>query len=100
MNIKITARKFKAHDSLKLFIKDELNSLVRFHDDLLNAEVILSYQNNHLNLKTAEIILKIPGQVLTSKVETDDFKKSVSEAVEKIRTQLHTIKSKRVEKLR
>ncbi len=100
MNIKITARKFKAHDSLKDYIKDELMSLERFSDDLLKADVILSYQNSVNSLKTAEVILKIPGQILTSKVESDDFKKSVSSAVEKMRTQLQTIKSKRVNKAR
>lgn len=100
MNIKITARKFKAHDSLKDFIKDELMTLERFSDDLLKADVILSYQNSVNSLKTAEIILKIPGQVLTSKVESDDFKKSVSSAVEKMRAQLQTVKSKRINKPR
>lgn len=100
MNIKITARKFKAHDSLKDYIKDELLSLERFSDDLLKADVILSFQNNQNSLKIAEIILKIPGQTLTSKVESDDFKKSVSSAVEKMRAQLQTIKSKRVNKAR
>ncbi len=100
MNIKITARKFKAHDSLKDYIKDELMSLERFSDDLLKADVILSYQNSQNSLKIAEVILKIPGQTLTSKVESDDFKKSVTSAVEKMRTQLQTIKSKRVNKAR
>ncbi len=100
MNIKITARKFKAHDSLKDHIKDELQSLERFCDDLLKADVILSYQNSVNSLKIAEVILKIPGQTLTSKVESDDFKKSVTSAVEKMKTQLQTIKSKRVNKAR
>jgi putative sigma-54 modulation protein len=100
MNIKITARKFKAHDSLKDYIKNELLSLERFSDDLLKADVILSYQNNLNSIKIAEVVLKIPGQTLTSKVESDDFKKSVTGAVEKLRTQLQTIKSKRVNKVR
>lgn len=100
MNIKITARKFKAHDSLKEHIKNELLSLERFSDDLLKADVILSYQNNQNSIKTAEVILKIPGQTLTSKVESDDFKKSVTSAVEKLRAQLNTVKSKRVNKAR
>jgi putative sigma-54 modulation protein len=100
MNIKITARKFKAHDSLKDYIKAELHLLEKYSDDLLSADVILSYQNNLNSLKTAEIILKIPHQVLKAKVETEDFKKSVSAAVEKLRAQLNTVKSKRVNKAR
>jgi putative sigma-54 modulation protein len=100
MNIKITARKFKAHDSLKDYIKGELMALERFSDDLLKSDVILSFQNSQNSIKIAEIILKIPGQILTAKYESDDFKKSVSQAVEKLRTQLQTIKSKRVNKVR
>lgn len=100
MNIQITARKFKAHDSLKEFIKDELNSLKKFNDDIISADVILSFQNNVNSLKIAEILLSIPGQKLTAKDESDDFKKSVSGAVEKLRNQLTTIKSKRTAKAR
>lgn len=100
MNIQITARKFKAHDSLKEFIKDELNSLKRFNDDIINADVKLSFQNAVNSIKIAEVLLSIPGQKLTAKFESDDFKKSVAGAVEKLRNQLTTIKSKRTSKAR
>jgi len=56
MNIQITARKFKAHDTLKDFIKDEVTSLSRFNDDIIDADVILSYQNNQNSIKKAEIV--------------------------------------------
>ena len=55
MNISITARKFKAHDSLKDFIKAEVSSLEKFNYDILKADVILSYQNVNNSIKTAEI---------------------------------------------
>lgn len=100
MNIQITARKFKAHQSLKDFITDELNSLKRFNDDIISADVKLSFQNTQNSIKIAEILLSIPGQILTAKEESDDFKKSISSAVEKLRYQLSTIKSKRVSKTR
>lgn len=100
MNIQITARKFKAHQSLKDFIIDELNSLKRFNDDIISADVKLSFQNTQNSIKIAEILLSIPGQMLTAKEESDDFKKSVSSAVEKLKYQLSTIKSKRVSKTR
>lgn len=100
MNIQITARKFKAHETLKEFIKDELTSLKRFNDDIISADVKLSFQNTQNSIKIAEVLLSIPGQILTAKVESDDFKKSVSGAVEKLRNQLSTIKSKRTSKTR
>ncbi len=100
MNIQITARKFKAHSTLKEFIKDELSSLKKFNDDIISADVILSYQNNQNSIKKAEIVLNIPGQTLNAADQTEDFKASVSSATEKLRRQLETIKSKRVSKTR
>lgn len=95
MNISITARKFKAHPSLKDYIKDEVSSLRRFNEDILSAEVILSYQNSKDSIKTAELILHVPGQIVTAIEQTDDFKKSVNASVEKIIRQLKKIKTKR-----
>lgn len=100
MNIKITARKFKAHSTLKDFITDEISSLSKFNDDILGADVILSYQNNQNSVKKAEIILSIPGQTLSAADQTEDFKASVNSVIEKLKKQLITIKSKKVSKKR
>ena len=100
MNIQITARKFKAHSTLKDFITDEISSLKKFNDDIISADVILSYQNSLNSIKKAEIILDIPGQKITAADQTEDFKASVTSATEKLRKQLETIKSKRVSKKR
>ena len=95
MNITITARKFKARQSLKTFITDEVNSLLKYNDDILDADIILSYQNSKESVKVAEIILRIPGLSLNATDFSDDFSKSVSSTVEKLIRQLKTLKSKR-----
>jgi len=95
MNITITARKFKAHDTLKEFITAEVESLSRFNDDILDADIILSYINSNTSVKSAEIIIKVPKQKLTATESSDDFKKSVSSAVEKLASQLKKLKSKK-----
>ncbi len=100
MNIQITARKFKAHTTLKDYIKDEISSLKKFNDDILSADVVLSYQNNQNSVKKAEVVLNIPGQILTAADQTEDFKTAVSSVTEKLKKQLETIKSKRVSKKR
>jgi len=96
MNISITARKFKAHDTLKDFIRGEVSSLDKYNDDILNVDVILSYINNRGNIKTAEIILQVPGQTMRATEDSDDFKKSVHAAVEKLSRQLKKLKTRRV----
>lgn len=95
MNVSITARKFKAHDTLKQFVKDEVSMLKKFNDGILSADVKLSYQNPTNSIKIADITVSIPGQILNATDHSDDFKKSVTASVEKIIKQLKTIKSKR-----
>jgi putative sigma-54 modulation protein len=96
MNITITARRFKAHDTLKDFIKDEVSSLSKYSDDIINAEVILSFQNSKDSIKSAEINLVIPGHTIVAKEDSDDFKKSINAATEKITRQLKKIKTKKI----
>jgi len=95
MNITITARKFKARETLKDHINAEVRSLLKFNDDILDADVILSYQNSHDSVKKAEISLHIPGQTLVATEESDEFTKSVTAATDKLSRQLKTLKSKR-----
>lgn len=96
MKVIITARKFKALDSLKNHIKEELNSLEKFNDQIIKADVVLSYQNLKDSIKISEIILQVPGQTLTAKEESDDFGKSVSASVRKLERQLRKLKTKRI----
>ena len=96
MNISITARKFKAHDTLKEYISGEVTSLEKYIDNILNVDVILSYMNSKDSVKTAEIIVQVPGQTLTAVEQSDDFKKSVSVSVEKLARQLQKLKSKKL----
>ncbi len=100
MNISITARRFKAHETLKDFIRDELSSLNKYSEDILNAEVILSYVNSKESIKTAEINLSIPGHIITAREDSDDFKKSVSAASEKVTRQLKKIKTRKTVRVR
>lgn len=95
MNVTITARKFKARETLKDYIKDELKSLLKFNDSIISADVILSFQNSHESIKKAEITLHIPGQTLVAAEQTEEFTKSVTVAINKLSRQLQTLKSKR-----
>ncbi len=100
MNITITARKFKAHVTLKDYIENGIKSLKKYNDDIINADVILSYQNNHDSIKIAEIILQVPGQTMAAKEESDDFEKSINSAIEKISRQLIKLKTKRTARVK
>ncbi|RPI72323.1 MAG: ribosome-associated translation inhibitor RaiA [Ignavibacteriales bacterium] len=100
MNILITARKFKARQTLKDFINSEVTSLKKYNDDILSADVKLSYLNSKDSVKSAEIILQVPGQILSATEETDEFEKSISSAVEKLSRQLKKLKTRKIQKVR
>ncbi len=95
MNVKITARKFKAHSTLKDFITSEIETLNKYNDNILDVDVILSFQNSNNSVKTVEMILKVPGQLMTATESSDDFKKSAAAVVEKLSKQLQKLKTKR-----
>lgn len=97
MNIKITSRKFRAKESTKAFIQEEVGALDKYYDSILDTDVILSFENlkdSSESVKTAEIILQIPGKVLTATESADEFNKAVSAAVEKMIKQLKKVKTK------
>lgn len=96
MNIKITSRKFKAKDSLKDYIKNEVSVLEKFFDQIHDVNVILSFTHTKDSIKTAEINVSIPGKIISVETSSEEFEKSVASSVEKIRKQLSKIKTKRL----
>jgi putative sigma-54 modulation protein len=100
MNVQVTARRFKIHDSLKDYAIKEIKRLEKFNDDIHKADVILSYERAQNSLKTAEIVLHMNGNSLLAKETTDDFKKSIDLAVVKLERQIQKLKTKVIEKKR
>ena len=100
MNIQITSRKFRAKESLKATITEELKSLEKYNDDILDANVILSYTHNKSSIKTVEITISVPGRTFTATENSDEFGKALSKTITKLEKQLRTLKSKRLAKSR
>ncbi|MBA4318381.1 MAG: ribosomal subunit interface protein [Flavobacterium sp.] len=98
MNIQITSRKFRAKDNLKDFIKDEIKSLSKYTDDIIDVNVVLSFTHNKDSIKTAEVVLQIPGKTISVQDSSEEFEKSIVTAVNKIATQLKKFKTKRISK--
>lgn len=98
MNIQITSRKFRAKDSLRDYIKEEMKRLERFFDQILDVNVVLSFTHVTDSIKTAEIIVKVPGKVISVSSDSDEFEKSVDASIEKVIKQLKKIKTKRIDR--
>ena len=90
----ITARHFKAHDTLTDYLVQEINSLEKYQTNILHADAILSFEKAVNSVKTCEILLKLKDKTLTAKESSDDFVKSIDKAVDKIQTQLLKYKDK------
>ncbi len=100
MNVQVTARRFKAHPSLKDYAISEVKRLERFNNDINKVDVILSYERAHDRVKNAEIVLHMNGHNLLARESSDDFKKSIDLAVVKLERQLDKLKTKIIEKKR
>ncbi len=95
MNFTLTARHFKAHDTLKEFAEAEIDKIARFYDGIIKSEVILSYEKPTNSVKNAEVIVKINNHhTFTSKEQSDDFKVSIERAVDKVAAQIKKYKER------
>lgn len=92
MRLNLTSRHFKASPRLKEFVDGEVQRLKRYYDGIIDCEVILDHEKSMV--KKAEIILKVYGQRLTVVERSDDMKKSVALAVDKLERQLKRYKEK------
>jgi ribosomal subunit interface protein len=91
MNITITARHFKAPEPLKDFVRKEVLRLKKYYDGIIEGEVILSWEKL---TQIAEINLKVYGQKLTAKEKSEDIRKSITLAVDKLERQVEKYKEK------
>jgi putative sigma-54 modulation protein len=98
MVTQITSRHFKAHDTLNEYAENAVEQLTRYFDGIIRADMTFSFEKSRKSTKIAELRLSVHGSVLVGLGKTDDFFKSVDEAVAKVLVQLKKYKSKLKEK--
>ena len=91
MRTKISSIHFKASDSLREFAEEEAKRLEKFSDEILNCEIEFSYTKTE---KDVHLHVNVNGSVLDATGSSDDFKKSIVFAVDKIEQQLKKLKGK------
>ena len=95
MNVQFTARHFKAHDGLKDYAFSQVSTLKKYYDGIINGNIILRFERLRDSVKIAEINLSVFGTNLVAIEESDDFYKSIDNAVGKLERQLLKYKGKR-----
>ncbi len=91
MRTRFTARHYKAPASLKNFAEQEVQRLKKYYDGIIDCEIILDYEKQ---TQVAEIILSVYGQRLAAIEKSEDIRKSIVLAVDKLERQLKKYKNK------
>jgi len=94
MQIKITARRFRARKELREHTIGAVSKLDHFYDGIVSADVIFSYERAANSVKSAEVNLHVYGGILTARESSEDYLKSIDAAVEKLTMRLSRYKSK------
>lgn len=98
MDIQMTARHFRAHETLREYVHESLKKLERHYSGIISAAMVLSYEKAVHSVKVAELIVTVHGTVLKALVKSDDFVKSIDAAIQKTERQIQKYKSKQREK--
>ena len=88
MNIIVTSRHFKAHESLVEYARKSVEKMNRYYNGVIKGEVILSFEKKLNSRKIAEVNLSVYRSRLTGEGRSADFQQAVDAACEKIRAQL------------
>jgi putative sigma-54 modulation protein len=94
MEVHFTARKFKAHSTVREHAVESVKKLDRFYDGIVRCDIILSYERPTQSVKTAEINIHVFGSQLTATEQSGDFHKSIDLAILKLEHQLEKYKTK------
>tara|TARA_B110000091_G_scaffold212002_1_gene257750 strand:+ start:2053 stop:2361 length:309 start_codon:yes stop_codon:yes gene_type:complete len=91
---------FNADGELIKYVEKKVESLIKFHDKIVDAEVFLKVQNkSDKENKITEVKINIPGSELIVKRETKTFEEGVNSAVDSLKRQLKRSKEKQRDSL-
>ncbi len=86
---------FNASADLLDFIEKKVESLTKFHDKIVDAEVFLKLENSSVKEnKITEIKINIPGNELMVKKQFKSFEEGVSTGVDSLKRRLKKSKEK------
>jgi putative sigma-54 modulation protein len=94
MKATVTARHFKAHETLVDYAQARMDHLEKFFDGIISGETILSFEKSLNSVKHATVNVHVYGHELTAEGRAEDFHKSIDQAVEKLEIQLKKYKEK------
>lgn len=97
MTINIHGTGIELTDALKDYVEKKANSLLKFFDNITNADIDIGKMGNHHNkgdVFYAEFNLHVPGQVLRVVKEESDLYKAIDKVKDHMKVELENLKEK------
>lgn len=80
---------FEANQDLIDFVNDRIKHLGKYEDQITGVDVYLkSVNNDHDETKVAEMKLFLPGPTLYADSQSESFRESIMETVDKLKRQM------------
>lgn len=96
MKVSVQSVNFNIDKELVKYIENKINTLEKFHDNILGAEVFLKVQNtSDKENKYSDVKISVPGSDLVIKKQSKTFEEGISVSVDSLRRQLVKTKEKR-----
>jgi len=86
MPTRITARQFDASDALRTFVTQEIESLDKVYNGILDAHVVLTEEAE--DRKRADVTLQVYRQTLTAQDEAPTHEAAISACAKHLRRQV------------
>jgi len=95
MKVLIQSVNFNMDKDLKVFIENKLETLEKFYDKIVGADVYLKVQKtSDKENKSIEIRLKVPGDDIVVKKTAKTFEEGVLQNVDALKRSLKKLKEK------
>ena len=92
MQLSITARHMELTEALKNYVRNKIERLNKYTDEIIDANAILSVEKYR---HSAEITFKINGSTFNSVDITENMYSSIDRVIDKLERQLRKFKEKR-----
>ena len=96
MNIQIHTVRFDADKKLNDFVRQKIEKLTTFGEDIVNVEVYLRLDNDQAGEnKICEIKLDVSGKPLFAKKQSKTFEEATDDAIDALKKQITKHKQKK-----
>ncbi len=101
MTIQIQGTGIKLTDALKQYVTEKIESLDKFFDHIITADVDIGVRNYHHkkgDIYYAEVNLSVPGNLVRVEKDADDLYKAIDIVKDHLKVELEKIKGKMLDK--